>query len=108
MMSTNRGRVNDSRDQEFAFGRHLSAAESTGGQKRDHCSRQGAIAPQKPKPSRRWRAIASGNAKDLDIAANIFYDAIAEQHFNLHLLNEVVPFFNPKEAFDLPLIDFLL
>jgi hypothetical protein len=45
---------------------------------------------------------------NLQFAANVFDDAVAQQHFHVHLLNQVVAFFQLEGADDLALVDFLL
>ncbi len=99
------------REQARAFAQHLAAAGSAETRKRDSFDPLKAIAlrafhsrEQFPK-SRRRRSPAE--TLRLNVAANVFYDAIAQQHFHLHFLNQVVPFFNAEEAFDLTLIDLL-
>lgn len=44
----------------------------------------------------------------LHIAANLFHDAIAQQNFHLHLLDQVIALFHLEEAFDLALVHLFL
>jgi hypothetical protein len=43
----------------------------------------------------------------LDFAANVFNDAVAQQDFDIHFLDQIVAFGQVEHADDLALVDFL-